>query len=171
MSASSSPFALMPSVPIRIVSAAPVPVIETLSGCAVVSLPVIRSISNSISDVPVPSAVAPGAKPPLARSIRAAWAPSAPATVILSVFVTVAVPHCVPPTAIWPPVARAIVAASFGAVIVTETVPALNVQLTAAPAGAPAKSRRGEEREASGDEAKDVVSDRLCAWKLPLSPL
>ena len=103
MSASSSPFALMPSVPIRIVSAAPVPLIETVSGCAVVSLPVIRSISNSISDVPVPSAVAPGAKPPLARSIRAVWAPSAPATVILSVFVTVAVPHWAPPTWIWPP--------------------------------------------------------------------
>ena len=133
----------MPSVPIRTVSAAPVPVIETLSGCAVVSLPVIRSISISISDVPVPSAVAPGAKPPLARSNRAAWAPSAPATVILSVFVTVAVPHCTPPTWIWPPAVRAIVAASFGAVIVTDTVPALNVQLTTAPAGAPARRSEG----------------------------
>ncbi len=142
----------MPSVPSRSVSAAPVPLIATLSGCAVVSLPVIRSISNSISDAPVPSAVAPGAKPPLARSIRAAWAPSAPATVILSVFVTVAAPHCAPPTSIWPPGVRAIVAPSLGAVIATDTVPALKVQLTTAPAGAPANSS-----EATRSSAKPMT--------------
>ncbi len=150
MSASLSPFALTPDVPMRTVSAAPVPLTEIVSRWDGDSPPNIRSISNSISDVPVPSAVAPGAKPPLARSIRAPWPPSAPVTAILSVFATVAVPHCTPSTSIWPPAVRAIVAASAAPVIVTEAVPELNVQATVALARAPPNRSQAKSARTSG---------------------
>ena len=166
MSASLSPFALMPDVPMRTVSAAPVPLTEIVSRWDGDSPPDIRSISNSISDVPVPSAVAPGAKPPLARSIRAPWPPSAPVTAILSVFATVAVPHCTPSTSIWPPAVRAIVAASAAPVIVTEAVPELNVQVDGGACPRSAEQEPGEEREdkrgGADNACPGVVPDLIC---------
>ena len=98
MSASLSPFALMPSVPIRSVSAAPVPVIETRSGWAVVSLPVIRSISSSISDVPVPSAVAPGREAPVGEVDPRRLGAERPGDGDLVGVRDRRRPHCAPPT-------------------------------------------------------------------------
>jgi hypothetical protein len=134
MSASSSAFRLTPSVPNRNVSAPPVPFTETMSRWELVSPNAPRSISSSISDAPVPSTAAPGASGPLLRSMRAAWPPGAPVTVILSVFVTVAAPQGEPPTRMLPATERESRAASPGALTVTAAVPAAKLQPTAAPA-------------------------------------
>ena len=136
--------------------------------------PVDRSMANSISETPEPSAVAPGANEPPLRSMLTVSDPVLPETTIVLVVAVVAVPHWAAPNMIRPafaPVPTAIEAVSPAALMLTVAVPAANAQLTAPSAGAGAATtaatvasnaiqRQG--RIILGDESALAARDPSC---------
>src|SRR5688500_15492901 len=92
---------------------------------------------SSMSEVPVASAVLPGAKPPLARLRVRFWAAASPVTLIVSVLAVVAVPQLTPSVWMAPAAVRDTVVVALEVIAtVTVAVALSKEQPTAALAGA-----------------------------------